>query len=96
MKTTEEVKSMEYEDLELYYFLRRSWWELDEFLALIKGKNNNHQHILFGTFHTIANEERKVINSMVLKAKKAKHHDDVYASVKIITNHCNTDYCDCE
>ena len=94
MKTTKEIKAMQYEDLELYYFLRRSWWELDEFLALIRGKNNKHQNILFGTFHTIANEERKVINSMVLKAKKAKHHDDVYASISIITNHC-TD-CKCE
>tara|TARA_Y100000356_G_C11255966_1_gene290184 strand:+ start:2267 stop:2554 length:288 start_codon:yes stop_codon:yes gene_type:complete len=95
MKTKEEVKAMEYNDLELYYFLRRSWWELDEFLSLIKGKNNNHHHELFGKFHTIANEERKVINSMVLKAKKATHHDDVYASITIISNHLDTDNC-CE
>ena len=96
MKTKEEVKAMEYEDLELYYFLRRSWWELDEFLSLVKGKNNNHEHMLFGSFHTIANEERKVINSMVLKARKATHHDDVNASISIITSHLDTNYSDCE
>ena len=96
MKTKEEVKAMEYEDLELYYFLRRSWWELDEFLSLVKVKNNNHEHMLFGSFHTIANEERKVINSMVLKARKATHHDDVYASISIITSHLDTNYSDCE
>ena len=52
--------------------------------------------MLFGSFHTIANEERKVINSMVLKARKATHHDDVYASISIITSHLDTNYSDCE
>ena len=84
MKKKEEVKEMSFEELELYYFLQKAFNELLKFVDIIRGRNKKKTNELHGKYYTLPYAERKVVDGVVNRAKKANHHLDVYAGIRVV------------
>ena len=48
MKTMKEIKELTFADLELYYFLQKSFNELQKFVDLIKGREKDNSGDQYG------------------------------------------------
>ncbi len=86
MKTMKEIKEFAFEDLELYYFLQKSFNELQKFVDLIKGRDKDSDEYLYGRYYLMPHSERKVVDGVINRAKKSTHHDNVYAAMSVLSD----------
>ena len=84
MKKKEEVKEMSFEELELYYFLQKAFNELLKFVDIIRGRNKKKTNELHGKYYNLPYAESIVVDGVVNRAKKANHHLDVYAGIRVV------------
>jgi len=84
MKTKEKVTELTFAELELYYFLQKSFNELAKFIDTVRGRNKKKTNELHGKYYNLPYAERKVVDGVVNRAKKAKHHLDVYAGIRVV------------
>tara|TARA_R100000742_G_C4279476_1_gene104158 strand:- start:1760 stop:2038 length:279 start_codon:yes stop_codon:yes gene_type:complete len=85
MRTMKEIKELTFADLELYYFLQKSFNELQKFVDLIKGREKDNAGYQYGRYYLLSHSERKVVDGIINRAKKATHHDNVYAAITIVS-----------
>lgn len=85
MKTMKELKEFTFADLELYYFLQKSFNELQKFVDLIKGRDKDNCGYQYGKYYLLSHSERRVIDSVITRAKKSTHHENVYAAITIVS-----------
>ena len=84
MKKKEKVIEMTFAELELYYFLQKSFNELAKFIDTVRGRNKKKTNELHGKYYNLPHAERKVVDGIVNRAKKANHHLDVYAGIRVV------------
>jgi len=85
MKTMKELKEFTFADLELYYFLQKSFNELQKFVDLIKGREKDNNGYQYGIYYLLSHSERRVVDGVLNRAKKSTHHENVYAAITIVS-----------